>query len=71
MVIEAAGGRLTEDLAEATANTIVLAGEQDLKNHTARKAKKPPWFPATELQKKDFIKNSILTNTLDRIAFRA
>jgi hypothetical protein len=71
MVIEAAGGRVTEDAAQATARTIVLAGEKDLSGYSTSKAKKPPWSPATEVQKKDFLKISILTNSLDRQKFRA
>ena len=39
MVIEAAGGRVTEDAAQATARTIVLAGEKDLSGYSTSKAK--------------------------------
>ena len=67
MVIKAAGGDVVQ-LSSITATTIVLAGEKDFKKHG--KSRNPPWSPATEVQKKDFIKISILNHKLDRKKFR-
>ena len=57
MVIEAAGGRVTEDAAQATARTIVLAGEKDLSGYSTSKAKKPPWSPAHRGAEEGFPEN--------------
>ena len=67
MVIEAAGGQLTKDKSEVTAETIVLAGEKD---YDSFKKSKKPWAPAKEFQEKDFVKFSILKHTLDRASFK-
>ena len=68
MVIKAAGGHVVKEKREITSATIVLAGEEDFKKFG--KNKKPTWTPATEVQKKDFIKFSILNQKLDREAYR-
>ena len=62
------GGQVVQEKREITSATIVLAGEEDFKKFG--KNKKPPWTPATEVQKKDFIKFSILNQKLDREAYR-
>ena len=67
MVIKAAGGDVVQLSSSITATTIVLAGEKDFKKYG--KSRKPPWSPATEVQKKDFIKFSILNHKLDRKNF--
>jgi len=68
MVIKAAGGEVTQDKNAISEGTIVLAGEEDHKKFG--KSKKPPWAPATEVQKKDFIKACIMNGELDRKQFR-
>ena len=70
MVIEAGGGRVTEDVSEATATTIVLAGDKDMEACRKSKGKKAPWAPAVDVQKKDFIKMCVLRHKLDRKTYK-
>ena len=66
MVIEAAGGSLADSVSQATRSSIVLASQADVECVKKNKTK----AASNEMQKKDFVKFSILNHKLDRKAFR-
>ena len=66
MVIEAAGGSLADHVSDATGSSIVLASQADVECVKKNKTR----AASNEMQKKDFVKFSILNHKLDRKTFR-